>query len=298
MKIISLDKVPESCRPYVKFENLTEEDIESAEILLAWPGQLKPELLKSLKCLKAIQTFSAGVDGIDFSLIPDGVRVFSNAGAFSIPVAEQAWGLAIALAKGINLKRRTETYEVSGRKALVLGAGGIGSEIARIAKSGFNDYVIGLSRSFKEPGNFDAKLPISNLNEAIGIADLIFDALPLNRDTNGILNYSVLKNLKDKAILVNVGRGETVVEDDIYRILTERPGIRFGTDVFWHRDGTETFETRLWQLENFTGTLHTAGAYGNSDVMNRAKQLACDNAMRFAQGLSAHNEVKREDYVQ
>ncbi|MCL4344209.1 MAG: 3-phosphoglycerate dehydrogenase [Nitrososphaerota archaeon] len=296
MKIISLDPVPEGCRKYVKYEGLNENDLKSAEVLLAWPWQIKDISLKSMTGLRAIQTFSAGVDGVDFSSIPDNVKVFSNAGAFSLPVAEQAWGLAIALAKGINLRKKVETYQITDRNVLILGAGGIGSEIARIAKHGFNDTVTGLSRSFKEQKNFDRALPMSYLDNEIGESDYIFDALPLNRSTEGILNYSVLKRLKKNAVIVNVGRGETVIEDDIYRTLVERHDVRFGTDVFWRKDGVEVFDTKLWQLENFTGTLHTGGAYGNEYALNRAKEIACKNALRFVEGLLAENEVKREDY--
>ncbi|MGC8661448.1 MAG: NAD(P)-dependent oxidoreductase [Nitrososphaeria archaeon] len=296
MKIISLDPVPEGCKDYVKYEGLSNDELESAEVLLAWPWQIRGISLKNMTRLRAIQTFSAGVDDVDFSSIPHNVKVFSNAGAYSLPVAEQAWGLAIALAKGINMRKKTETYQITGRKVLILGAGGIGSEIARIAKLGFNDDVTGLSRSFHDPKNFDRTLPMSYLNEAIGLQDYIFDALPLNRHTEGILNYSVLKLLKENVVLVNVGRGETVNEDDIYRILVERHDVRFGTDVFWRKGGAEVFETKLWQLDNFTGTLHTGGAYGNLYVLNRAKEIACKNALKFAEGLSADNEVKMEDY--
>ncbi|MGC8557649.1 MAG: NAD(P)-dependent oxidoreductase [Nitrososphaeria archaeon] len=296
MKIISLDKVPKACRSYVKYENLNINDLKIAEVLLAWPKQVKPDLIKVMTHLKAIQTFSAGVDDLDFSVLPEHVKIFSNAGAFSLPVAEQAWSLALTLAKGTNCRKKVETFQIADRNVLILGAGGIGMEIARIAKNGFNDHVIGLSRSFRDLKNFDKTFPISYLSKTIGSADYIFDALPLNKYTNGILNYNILKGVKDKAVIVNVGRGETIVEDDIYRVLTERSNIRFGTDVFWRKNGVEVFETKLWQLDNFAGTLHTGGAYGNEEVLNRAKEIACNNALRFTKGLSTENEVKRDDY--
>lgn len=296
MKIVSLDKVPEACRSYVKYENLTVNDLKIAEVLLAWPKQVKPDLIKGMTSLKAIQTFSAGVDDLDFSALPENVRVFSNAGAFSLPVAEQAWSLALTLAKGTNCRKKVETFQISDRDVLILGAGGIGIEIARIAKNGFNDHVIGLSRSFRDLKNFDKTFPMSYLNETISSADYIFDTLPLNKYTNGILNYNILKSVKDKSVIVNVGRGETIVEDDIYRILTERNNVRFGTDVFWRKNGVEVFETKLWQLDNFAGTLHTGGAYGNEEVLNRAKEIACKNALRFTEGSFTENEVKKDDY--
>lgn len=300
MKIISTEKVPEECRNVidVKYDNLTDEDFKNAEILLTWPSRVNKELINKMPKLKVIQTFSAGVDDLDFSIIPPHVKVFSNAGAYSLSVAEHAWALILALAKGVGTRKRTIVYEITNKVLLILGAGGIGSEVARIGKTAFRNYVIGISRSFKKPEWFDEKHSIAMLREKIREADIIVDTLPLNKETRGILNYDLLKNVKQRAIIVNVGRGETVDEEGIYRLLKERPDVRFGTDVFWRKNSREDFyNTKLWELENFIGTLHTAGAYGNDEVMKRAMFIACLNVKKYIDKGVADNEVRREDYV-
>lgn len=105
------------------------------------------------------------------------------------------------------------------------------------------------------------------LKEIVPRVDVIVDTLPLNNETRGVLNYEVLKNVKHGVIIVNVGRAETIVEDDIYRLLLERKDVRFGTDVFWRKNGKEEFNNnKLWELENFIGTPHIAGAGGNKKV--------------------------------
>lgn len=300
MRIVSTEKVPEECRNVidVKYDNLTDEDFKNAEILLTWPSRVNKELISKMPKLKVIQTFSAGVDDLDFSVIPPHVKVFSNAGAYSLSVAEHTWALILALAKGVGTRKRTIVYEITNKVLLILGAGGIGSEVARIGKTAFRNYVIGISRSFKKPEWFDEKHSMAMLREKIGEADIIVDTLPLNKETRGILNYDLLKNVKQRAIIVNVGRGETVDEEGIYRLLKERPDVRFGTDVFWRKNGREDFyNTKLWELENFIGTLHTAGAYGNDEVMKRAMFIACLNVKKYIDKGVADNEVRREDYV-
>ncbi|MEM3221197.1 MAG: glycolate dehydrogenase [Saccharolobus sp.] len=300
MKIISTEKVPEECLNVidVKYDNLTEEDYKEARILLTWPSKVNRELISRMPKLEVIQTFSAGVDDLDFSIIPPNVRIFSNAGAYALSVAEHAWGLILGLAKGIGTKKRTIAYMASEKTLLILGAGGIGSEVARIGKTAFRNYVIGISRTFKKPEWFDERHSMSMLREKINEADIIVDTLPLNKHTKGILNYELLKNVKQGAIIVNVGRGETVDEEGIYRLLKERPDVRFGTDVFWRKNGKEDFyNTKLWELENFIGTLHTAGAYGNMEVMRKAMFIACLNVKKYIDKGNADNEVKREDYV-
>ena len=298
MLIISTVKLPEECKKLipVKDENLTDQDIENAEVLMLWPSQAK-EILPKAKKAKIIQTFSAGVDDFPFELLRKDQELYSNAGAYATSVAEHAFSLILALAKGVGLKKKVETYLLNNSNLLVLGAGGIGSEVARIGKLGFNMYVIGVSRSFKS-NYFDEKYSLKDLSNVIGRADIIVDTLPLNKETRGILNYSVLSKVKDKCIIVNVGRAETVVEEDIYKLLKEKPGVRFGTDVFWRVNGKENFETtKLWELENFTGTPHTAGAYGNITILKNALIQACNNVYKIIYERKGENKVRIEDYI-
>jgi len=296
--IISSEKLPEKAKQIiqVKDENVTEEDLKEAIALLTWPRKIS-EFIDKMPKLQVIQTFSAGVDDVPFSKIPSNVKIFSNAGAYALPVAEHAFGLILSLAKGINKRKRIESYQLTGKIILVLGAGGIGSEIAKIAKNGFNMRIIGVSRSFRNPELFDERYSLDKLDDLIGKADVIVDTLPLNKETLGILNYQLLSKIKDKAILVNVGRGETIVEKDIIRILKERPSLRFGTDVFWRVNGVENFDSELWNMENFAGTLHIAGGYASKEVLESAMIKACENLSKFLKEGKAENEVKISDYM-
>lgn len=298
--IISTERLPEEChhlldRFGVRDSNLTDIDLMNGEVLITWPSRVST-FLEKMPRLRVLQTFSAGVDDLPFERLRN-VTVMSNAGAYSESVAEHAWALALALAKRVNLRRRVETYSLSGGTAVILGAGGIGSEIARIARYGFSMKVIGVSRSFKRPEFFDVKLPPNGLREAIPQGDVIFDALPLNRETRGLLNYDVLSLMKERSILVNVGRGETIVEEDIIRILKERRDLMFGTDVFWRKNGKENFDSPLWDLENFAGTYHTAGASASGETLKRAMITACANLERYLTTGEASNLVRISDYL-
>lgn len=296
--IISTVKLPEECKRLipVKDDNLSDQDIENAEILMLWPSQAR-ELLPKAKKAKIIQTFSAGVDDFPFELLRKDQELYSNAGAYSTSVAEHAFGLILALAKGVGLKKKVETYLLNNSILMVLGAGGIGSEVAKIGKLGFNMYVIGVSRSFKS-NHFDEKYSLKDLPNVIGKADVVVVTLPLNKETRGILNYSVLSKVKERSIIVNVGRAETIVEEDVYKLLKEKPGVRFGTDVFWRVNGKENFSTsKLWELENFTGTPHIAGASSSSNTLKNALLQACKNVYKIISEGNGDNKVRIEDYI-
>ncbi|AWR96757.1 3-phosphoglycerate dehydrogenase [Acidianus sulfidivorans JP7] len=297
MKIISTEKLPEKAKEFlnVKDENI-EEDLKDAEALLTWPSKAAQYIPRMPK-LKVIQTFSAGVDDFPFHLLPPNVIVFSNAGAYSLPVAEHAFSLILTLAKGLNKEmKRIESYQITGKNIVILGAGGIGSEVARIAKNGFKMKTIGVSRSFKED-TYDEKYSLKDIDNVIPLGDVIVDSLPLNKETNGILNYERLSKMKNKAILVNVGRAETIVEDDIIRILKERPDVRFGTDVFWRKNGKENYDSELWKMQNFAGSLHTAGGYASKEVLDNAMIRACKNLANYINYGKAENQVKISDYI-
>ena len=86
-------------------------------------------------------------------------------------------------------------------------------------------------------------------------------------------------------------------EDAIYKLLSENPETRFATDVFWRVGYKENFDSKLWSLPNFMGTLHTAGAGASQEVKDMAAEAAVMNLRSHLQTGQAQNAVKRSDYV-
>ncbi len=267
------------------------------EVLMTWPSRAKKELLGKMKSLLMIQSLSAGVDALDFASVPPRVRVFSNAGGYTDSVAEHAWGLALGVAKGIQAgQKRLPPRSLRSKTLLVVGCGAIGSEVARLARDSLGMHIIGVSRSFKALDYFEERHAVEDLKSVIGRADLIVDALPLTIVTRSIIDYEVLSRARDEAILVNIGRGETVDKDSVIRWLKERPESRFATDVFWKVGGKEVFDSPLWGLQNFAGTMHTAAAQ-DAEALGAAQVFAAENVVRFLETGNALNEADRREYL-
>ncbi|ABW01513.1 2-hydroxyacid dehydrogenase [Caldivirga maquilingensis] len=278
--------------------------------LLCWCGSDfdLTKWVRYMPNLEVIQTFSAGVDHLPYSSIPSNVKIYSNAGAYSVPVAEHAWALILTLAKGIHsgLMDRGNYLndpaysprQLTGRNLLVLGTGGIGSEVARVGKLAFSMRTIGVNRSGRPAQYFDEVHPISELKGVLPRANVMVVALPLTKYTRGLLGEAELNLLPEDAIVVNVARGDIVKEDDLYRVLTRRRGLRFGTDVFWDYGSGESLNPRtgLLNLPNFIGTPHIAGG-AQPDVARNAVIMAVTNLTRYLKGEHALNEVNRSDYV-
>lgn len=294
--IFSTKKLDGKAIEFLKTWKVEYQDPQSAQVLMATPAEVIA-LAPNMPGLQFIQTFSAGVDGLPFELMPPSVRVFSNAGAFSLPVAEHAWALVLALAKNVNSKKRAESYILTGKTLVVVGGGGIGSKVAEIGRRAFSTRSVGISRSFHRPEVFDELLTTDKLLETVKRADICVLALPLTKHTEGLFDYSLLSSMKEKSIMVNVGRAEVVVEHDLIRVLQERPGFRFGTDVFWKKKGREDFDTELWSYPNFMGTPHTAGADSSPEVLSEAIARAAENVRSILTTGKGQNEVRRDDYV-
>jgi phosphoglycerate dehydrogenase-like enzyme len=270
--------------------------LAECKALLCWPSRAKPTLLRKMKELKMVQTMSAGVDALDFSALPPGAQVFSNAGAFTDTVAEHAWGLLLGVAKGIHLRNVKATPRaLRGKTLLVVGAGNIGSEVARLSKS-LGMRTIGVSRSFRARGFFDEMHSISSLVQDVADADAIVITLPLTKATRRIINYKLLAKAEENVIVVNVGRGETVDRRGLLRWLRERPESRFATDVFWEDGGREVFNTEAWALPNFAGTLHNSGTPIGDDLKG-PKVAAAWNVRRFFESGEALNRVEISEYL-
>ncbi|WP_069806937.1 2-hydroxyacid dehydrogenase [Vulcanisaeta thermophila] len=319
--VLSTVNLPERAREalrglanLVEWPSLNESErldvLRRTHVLLCWCTRefRLEEWVRYMESLELIQTFSAGVDHLPFNVIPSNVRIHSNAGAYSVPVAEHAWALIMALAKGlhrITLDAReylngefTSPRRISGATLLVLGTGGIGGEVARIGKVAFNTYNIGINRSGHPAPYFDETYPMESLTQVIPRADIVVLALPLNKYTRGLVTERELRLLKRNAIMVNVGRGDVVREEDLYRVLRERRDVRFGTDVWWVHGDREEIPPRipLTELPNFLGTPHVAGG-AQRDVAEYAMVRAVENVVRYLRGEEPLNRVDRSDYV-
>ncbi|MBI3840975.1 MAG: hypothetical protein HY297_03345 [Thaumarchaeota archaeon] len=153
-----------------------------------------------------------------------------------------------------------------------------------------------MSRSFRVSEAFDERLEISRLSEVVGRADAVVVALPLTKQTKGILDYDLLSRTKEVVTIVNVGRGELVPEEGLKRWLREKTESRYATDVFWDKNGREAFDTDAWGLSNFAGTRHVSGV-PLGETLEGPMTAAARNVDLFIRGGSASNKVDLAEYL-
>jgi D-3-phosphoglycerate dehydrogenase len=258
--------------------------------------------------LRFVQHTFAGVDGLDLSLFRSrGVMLASAKGVNSFYVAELALALILALVKRVTFYDRIVksdffpryTWEygmgtLRGRKVVILGYGGIGRELARMLKP-FNVKIVGVRRSSEaeDDGVADEIVSFERLKEAVEGADVLVVAVPLTKETRGLVNEGILRRLKRGAIVVNVSRGHVIDESSLAKLLEEGWISGAGLDVWWvypwEPGGGVYSRTGVHRFEGVIATPHRGG-FVEEAFMDIAR-FAVENVGRFARGLEPFNLV-------
>ena len=167
--------------------------------------------------------------------------------------------------------------EVSGKTAGIIGFGRIGQAVARIL-SAMNVHVLAYSRSERAEGRALADyVPLDTLFQK---SDFIFLHCPLTPETDGIINAANIAKMKDGVIIVNNGRGQLIVEEDLATALTSGKVGYAAVDVA----STEPIaaENPLLHAPNCIITPHISWA--TKEARERIMQMTTDNVRAFMEG--------------
>src|SRR6266699_3077143 len=193
-------------------EDRLNEVLPSIDCLLvfSWPSQLTSDRLQKVTSLRFIQSILAGVNHIPFASLNKNVIVSSNAGAYSDEVAEYALALLLSAAKRVvelhvslwdqkwTLKRTLDEgseITVLREKVLgILGFGGIGSVVGRIAKP-FGMQIYAYSRKKSAARGVKFFTGPGGLSELLKKSDGVVLALPLTSQTAKIMKDGILVNV-------------------------------------------------------------------------------------------------------
>ncbi|MDC7788484.1 NAD(P)-dependent oxidoreductase [Rhodoplanes sp. TEM] len=189
-----------------------------------------------------------------------GVTVHTIKGYGDTAVAEHTVALMFACARDVALMDRTvragtwkplEGMQLLGKTLGVVGLGGIGSEVARIA-AGIGMTVVAWNRTPRP----QAGVRQVGLDELLATSDVVSLNLVLNDETRGLIDARRLALMKPGAILVNTARGALVDEAALIDALASRRIRHAGLDVF-HAEPLKA-DHPLAGLDNVTLTAHAA----------------------------------------
>ncbi|SHG51552.1 D-2-hydroxyacid dehydrogenase [Ornithinibacillus halophilus] len=245
-----------------------EDDLKDAEIVVRWNKAIEPIILEHNTNLKWIQSWSAGINSFPLDKLQKrNVSITSANGVHANPISETIFALMLGLTRKIHTyvrQQMTKTWHNAGLKLEihnktigVIGVGAIGKETAKIAKA-FGMKVLGVRHSGQEAENVDEMYTPSQLDEVLPQCDFVVITLPLTDETNAMFSMNEFKQMKNSSVLINIGRGPIVVEDDLIAALQTGEIAGAGLDVFATEPLPE--DSPLWEMENVIVTPHTAGA--------------------------------------
>ena len=234
--------------------------------------------IRHFKKLKYIQLTSAGFDRVPIDYINEHeIKIYNARGVYSIPMAEFALCGVLQLIKQSRLFYKNQNNhiweksrtlgELSGKTVLIVGAGNIGSEVAK-RFSAFDASVIGVDITDDDRKYFDKVELLDNLDEQLKIADIVILTLPLTDSTREMFDKSKFDLMKKSSIFVNIARGPLVVESDLINSL--KSGYISGAvlDVFGEEPLNEN--SPLWDMDNVILTPHNSfvGENNNKRMFN------------------------------
>ncbi|GHC61764.1 D-2-hydroxyacid dehydrogenase [Roseibacillus persicicus] len=264
-----------------------------------------PEFLTKATNLRWVQVQSAGVDrylSIEPLMKNDDIVLSNFRGVHGPAIADHAMAMLLSLTR--NIKHYTARQEeeqwrrgqtpnksiaLEGKTMLVVGLGGIGSEIAQRA-NGFGMRVIGTRRSDSPSPDYIKQVgKPKDLLAMLPQADVVALAVPLTPETENLLNSEAFAAMKDGTYLINIARGKIVNTNAMLEAL--KSGKLAGACLDVTDPEPLTKGHPLWKETNVIITPHIAG---QSEVTNeRRSALTVENLRRFAAGEPLLNVVDK-----
>lgn len=264
-------------------------DIDVLVISGAW----RDDLLDGAEKLRWIQAIGVGYNQFPLAeLQRRGIRLTNAVGVNANAVSEHAMALILALSRRLPEARDNQHRkhwrpmisdpqrredEVADKTLGIIGLGAIGNRLATLAKA-FGMRVVGIKGNpAAYQGQADAVLPPNRLGELLDGADYVALCCPLKPETTNLIGAAELRRMKPSAYLVNVSRGQVVVESELIGAL-QTGGIA-GAALDLTVDEPLRPESPLWELPNVLITPHTGGE--TSRYEQRLVDIIVENVRRW-----------------
>ena len=249
------------------------------------------DALRQAKSLRWVHIHSAGADRPVFSELQSrGVAITTSSGANAPIVAQTALAGILALVRKFPIlmeQRRSRVWksligtpprDLAGQTAVIVGWGPIGQLLGGwLAAMGVKIIVV---RNSSTPAGDHPTYAYEQISEAASRADWLVIACPLTDRTQRLIGREIIAAMPAGAHLVNVGRGEIVVESELIAALERGHLTGAYLDVF-EQEPLPT-ESPLWGMANVIMTPHTAGVSDGNEGRNL--EMFLDNLARFIEG--------------
>ena len=274
-------------------------EIEDADAII---GGVSPDNFRRAKKLKWVHVMSAGVEKDLFpELINSDVVVTNAKNIYGPQIADHAFAFLLSLTRRLNVtipkqheeewpKGRSGMFELNGKTAVIIGVGGIGSQIAQRA-NGFGMKVIGVDvRDYPPSTTVQRYVHPDMLDSVLPQADVVFISVPHTKKSEGMMGRKEFELMKKGSYFIAVSRGKIYSMDGLVKALDEGRLAGAGVDVTDPEPLPKGHP--LWKFPNVVITPHTAG--GSDNLEKRIDNLIQENVRRFVAGEVLLNVVDKK----
>ena len=264
-------------------------------------GNIAPELLERADKLRWIFCPQAGPPAGYYhqALIDSDVVVTNTREIYNDHISAHIMAFVLAFARGLHLyipqqlqrswRPQRQVIHLPDSTAVIVGVGGIGGETARLCAE-FGITVLGIDPRRPEPPSGVAELHRPEaLSEVLPRGDFVISTVPETPETQGMFAAEQFRLMKNVAYFINIGRGATVVLNDLTAALQRGHVAGAGLDVF--QVEPLPADHPLWTLPGVLITPHVAGT--GPYLPERRAELFIDNCMRFNEGRPLRNVVDK-----
>ncbi len=275
--------------------------LHGADVLFGWDfrGDLLQSNWQHADSLRWIQWSGAGVDTVIFDDLVQSDVILTNArGVFDRAMAEYAVGLMLAHFKKfpkVFADQRSRHWEhgftnrLTGRRALIVGVGSIGREMARLFRAvGLEVAGVGRRARSGDP-DFGTIHAVADLDSVLGTADIVMLIVPYTPETENMFGAEQFAAMQETALFMNFGRGALVDEDALIAALATETIAGAAIDVA--RQEPLPADHPLWRARNIIITPHVSGDYIES--LEDIAALFYDNLGRYMRGEPLRNLVDK-----
>ena len=279
-----------------RLEDVSPEDCKDAEILA---GGVNREIVERMPKLRFVQLFSAGANG--FAWLPEQVILANAYGAYGDSIAEHLLTNTLMAMKrmpeylkmqerqGWELLDNIERFE--GLKVLSVGMGAIGTAyLKKCSALGAECY--GVRRTIHDQPEFVRKLVTSDgMDELLPEMDVVALSLPGTSEVSGMFDERRLRLMKKTAIILNVGRGNSIVTNDLVKVLEDGHLKAACLDVMDPEPLPK--DHPLWTAPRTYLTPHISGGYRAGVNYERVMKVAVKNLDLVVHGQPPIHSVDR-----
>lgn len=204
--------------------------VADADGLIVRSDKVTAEVVAHASKLKIVVRAGAGYDNLDLAACSaKGIVAMNTPGQNSNAVAELALGMMLFMARN-NFQPGTGT-ELKGKTLGIQAYGNVGRLVAQLAK-GFGMEVLAFD-PFVPADKIvsEGVTPITDLKELYRRSNYLSLHIPANEQTKKSINYDLLSVMPKGACLVNTARKEVIHEEDLMRVMEERPDFKYVSDI-------------------------------------------------------------------